>query len=310
MPFCQCFVIGVLGLLTEIFLAVWYSVFIPWAWWKSWWGLCNIIGGHVIFVAVIYFYVKTNITSPGRVPEGWKPKHAGEPELQAAIEYEHQVKENKVRKRRIWGKNPVRYCRKCDEFKPPRTHHCSECGVCTLRMDHHCPWVGNCVGFRNHRYFVNFLFYAVIGMTYAITLLLCRLITMLSIWSLTSRRHKDMDAEISPETLATFVVAPFQFVAVIFNVIVLLPVVLSICCLMVYQLNLVSENITTIEEYEKVVLTKRAKKQGEKFRWYYDLGFWENVKQVMGADPTHWFLPHNLCLGNGLSFMTYDKVDA
>ena len=40
------------------------------------------------------------------------------------------------------------------------------------------------------------------------------------------------------------------------------------------------------------------------------MGFWENFKQVMGSDPTHWFLPKNPCLGNGLSFLTYDKHEA
>ena len=29
-------------------------------------------------------------------------------------------------------------CEKCGNWKPPRTHHCSLCGTCTLKMDHHC----------------------------------------------------------------------------------------------------------------------------------------------------------------------------
>lgn len=33
-----------------------------------------------------------------------------------------------------------RMCRKCDNLKPDRTHHCSICGECILKFDHHCPW--------------------------------------------------------------------------------------------------------------------------------------------------------------------------
>lgn len=56
-----------------------------------------------------------------------------------------------------------RFCFKCETFRPPRTHHCSICGVCVMRMDHHCPWVGNCVGYGNHKFFWNFLLHTTIG---------------------------------------------------------------------------------------------------------------------------------------------------
>ncbi|BES99368.1 DHHC palmitoyltransferase [Nesidiocoris tenuis] len=51
----------------------------------------------------------------------------------------------------------VSICRKCIVPKPPRTHHCSVCGTCILKMDHHCPWLNNCVGHYNHRYFFMYM---------------------------------------------------------------------------------------------------------------------------------------------------------
>ena len=53
----------------------------------------------------------------------------------------------------------MRYCLKCQCIKPPRTHHCSRCGRCVLRMDHHCRWVDNCVGQRNLKIFLIFVLY-------------------------------------------------------------------------------------------------------------------------------------------------------
>ena len=41
-----------------------------------------------------------------------------------------EVKQRSVQK-------AVRYCEKCVSIKPDRSHHCSVCEVCTLKMDHH-----------------------------------------------------------------------------------------------------------------------------------------------------------------------------
>lgn len=48
---------------------------------------------------------------------------------------------------------------KCNTRRPERTHHCSICQICVLRMDHHCAWISNCVGQFNHKYYILFLIY-------------------------------------------------------------------------------------------------------------------------------------------------------
>ncbi|KLO05627.1 zf-DHHC-domain-containing protein [Schizopora paradoxa] len=54
--------------------------------------------------------------------------------------------------------SPLKWCRKCWAPKPERSHHCSVCKRCVLKMDHHCPWLAQkCVGHWTYPAFLHFL---------------------------------------------------------------------------------------------------------------------------------------------------------
>ena len=55
-------------------------------------------------------------------------------------------------------------------YRPPRAHHCRICKRCIRRMDHHCPWIINCVGEKNQKYFLQFLFYVGLLSAYSVIL--------------------------------------------------------------------------------------------------------------------------------------------
>jgi len=94
-----------------------------------------VIFGHYLLLNVVFHYWKALTTSPGAPPSS---------PLEVVVSV----------------------CKKCISPKPPRTHHCSVCNTCVLKMDHHCPWLNNCVGFYNHRHFFLYMVFMVVGCFY------------------------------------------------------------------------------------------------------------------------------------------------
>ena len=86
----------------------------------------------VFFLFCIYFnYLFAVFTPPGSPP------------LPTEQEEKDQEEEAQAQQRGGGGREDsategYRSCKKCSAKKPPRCHHCSQCGSCTLKFDHHC----------------------------------------------------------------------------------------------------------------------------------------------------------------------------
>ncbi|KAG2723371.1 hypothetical protein I3760_02G167800 [Carya illinoinensis] len=115
-------------------------------------ALAILILFHCLLVMLLWSYFSVVLTDPGSIPPNWKPvidEERGEADPLNGSELSN-LPADPVNQR-------IRFCRKCNQSKPSRCHHCSVCGRCVLKMDHHCVWVVNCVGALNYKYFLLFL---------------------------------------------------------------------------------------------------------------------------------------------------------
>ncbi|CAI8509985.1 unnamed protein product [Hanseniaspora opuntiae] len=167
------------------------------------------------------------------------------------------------------------YCDTCDFLKPERTHHCKTCNTCVLKMDHHCPWFAVCIGIRNHKRFILFLN--------------CALVYTITIW-IDSFRHVYLGIKsMGPgdDTPVQFKICYLLFTASVFT--------LTLLVFTGYSIHLVLKNTTTIESMhiqDKQQKRELLMEEGQTIDegHIYDLGYYENWRQVMGQKWYQWVL--------------------
>lgn len=201
------------------------------------------------------------------------------------------------------GEPCLRWCAKCEVWKPDRCHHCSTCKTCFLRMDHHCPWFSCCIGFRNHKFFIQFLLYA---------FLFCVEVFSVSFYLLYDFFANEQYAS-----------NKYLSLNLVFLAVISISFLISLGCFAGFLIYILLKNTTTIEfqdlrwnylgdkSAEYIYDSHGNKKNVSNF---YDLGLKRNWQAVMGKSWIYWILPIRATqdslsgFNNGLNFEVDEEV--
>ncbi|XP_008313030.1 palmitoyltransferase ZDHHC16B isoform X2 [Cynoglossus semilaevis] len=210
------------------------------------WHLCC---GHWLLVMVVFHYYKATTTSPG-----------------------HPPKENITIP-------SVSICKKCISPKPARTHHCSICNRCILKMDHHCPWLNNCVGHFNHRYFFSFCVYMTLGCIYC----------SVSSRNLFLEAYSAIESYYETPPAADTFKTNTDYKCIIYLWVLTSSVAVALGGLTLWHTILICRGETSVERHINRNETKRLREQGKRFRNPYHHGTMKNWKILFGVEKrSHW----------------------
>eukprot|EP01094_Clydonella_sp_ATCC50884_P030455 TRINITY_DN9946_c0_g1_i1.p1 TRINITY_DN9946_c0_g1~~TRINITY_DN9946_c0_g1_i1.p1 ORF type:complete len:390 (-),score=60.92 TRINITY_DN9946_c0_g1_i1:308-1339(-) len=233
---------------------------------------------HVLLLLEQCSYWRCVLEDPGGIPEDF------------TFDFEANIERSR--------RGAARRCAKCKKHKPDRAHHCSVCKRCVLKMDHHCPWVGNCVGFRNYKFFMLFLFYSVLLGLYVAT---CVGVSTIA-WDWHNLGKNEIELIITGLLGLFFGLALVSFAGMHFK--------------------FVLQNVSTLEamekDYEYRAQARRTRRRtrndadgesiseaeadAEALGNPFDMGMKENFSQVFGTQWWLWVLPVLTLSGDGTSY--------
>lgn len=252
---------------------------------RSFWYFTVLI---FLFIMFIISYLKVVFTCPGYVPTDWQQKrgeaimkeyceqkiansHKGMFTILLANKKMDPIEFFSEEFTRFLAEKDYKYCIVCRHFKPERVHHCRQTGACVLKMDHFCNWVSNCIGYRNYKYFLVFIFYTSMFFSLGLILLF-----------ITSTYTEHFVSSISDNRVVVFdQLSDLKFFGIAFTFALSLSYTLIIVSFTVFHyLYLVWGNRTTLEYCEKEHVTE-----------HFDRGAWQNWTEVFGKNPLVWFIP-------------------
>ena len=174
-----------------------------------------------------------------------------------------------------------RWCRVCDAPKPPRTHHCSVCKKCRLRMDHHCPWINQCVAYNNYGHFLRLLMYLVVGCAFVATVGMRPFLASMEVNASVPYVQGDLLVRLLSRRTRLQM-----------TVVMALALGSALLALLLWNWWLAVTATTGIEVYAARSARKKLQLRGRIWVNQYDLGWRRNLEEVFGTPSWwRWMLP-------------------
>eukprot|EP00304_Pavlova_gyrans_P004337 CAMPEP_0206051020 /NCGR_PEP_ID=MMETSP1466-20131121/30524_1 /ASSEMBLY_ACC=CAM_ASM_001126 /TAXON_ID=44452 /ORGANISM="Pavlova gyrans, Strain CCMP608" /LENGTH=308 /DNA_ID=CAMNT_0053426141 /DNA_START=130 /DNA_END=1056 /DNA_ORIENTATION=- len=211
--------------------------------------------GLWILINLVFNYLRCVFMSPG---------YPGKD-----VEMPDEEYSDNARTDHIW-----RWCSRCKAPKPPRSHHCSVCRRCVLKMDHHCPWVNNCVGHRNYRHFLLFVFYLFIGAIFILMTTMLNRLHDTSDWPRRLRRYS---------FLGPIPAQAGQFA--LFQIVLAFSAAIALVLFAAWHIYLTCTGQTTLEFYINAADRRDARRLGQQWINPFDHGLKANWEEVLQAPP-------------------------
>jgi len=237
-----------LGIIKWVTLATLYCTSMLWPPSESLFGLVYTLLFSCLSSLTFYHFLSALSIGPGYLPPNWRPDN---PE----------------------DCSQLQFCSQCSCYKAPRSHHCRRCARCVMKMDHHCPWINTCVGHLNHGHFLAFLASAVSGCAMATVSL-----TLSLYYGLNRTWYLYYGTGQEPQVILTL----WSLLGALFGLGLSLGVVVAVGMLLFFQVKSILKNQTGIEDWIKEKADYRLRRSETTFQWPYDLGRWDNWRQVVG----------------------------